>query len=453
MRIIPVFLVALLFFSGCMAKRWVAPLFRAETVKFPEPDPPTTTPKPSPKPVDDSKNGFPGDVRIYNDVHSLESDVLAKLKQASGAPGEDFLQRLSSASLLGTLYLKQDCAFIYNMDKHQFLALPRKLTTAEVLAEVKPKLSVTVENAVKPPKVPELTSAQVWEEAELLLRGADPGAVVMLEVFLAQFPDNIHANQARIRLVMAHLQAGNLAKAKAAIAKSNMADNSAEAVMVRGLLQQLEQAAAEGKSVKGTKIFLPDPTKVKESKKQAAPSDKTVPEEPLDETKPNKPESGEVDECERDKELIKVQPVIPSPAKGEEKAKPEKLAVKPTVKPAAAIAEPELPEALTLVHCHLQYPDFFTTGVFVESSIREPFLTKYMKPGQAGFMLPGTFTPKQSNEIRPHLALLAGYRMSSLPDMNKAGKILDHCRLVSLHVIDLATRKVVFERELDTSQK
>ena len=70
MRIIPVFLVALLFFPGCMAKRWVAPLFRAETVKFPEPDPPTIAAKPTPKPVDDAKNGFPGGVRIYNDVHS-----------------------------------------------------------------------------------------------------------------------------------------------------------------------------------------------------------------------------------------------------------------------------------------------------------------------------------------------------------------------------------------------
>lgn len=445
MRIIPVFLVALLFFPGCMAKRWVAPLFRAETVKFPEPDPPNMAAKPTLKPVDDAKNGLPNGVQIYNDVHSLESDVLAKLTQAPNAQREDFLQRLSSASLFGTLYLKQDCAFIYNMDKHQFLALPRELTPVVKLAEVKPKPSEPTENAVNPPKNPELTPAQVWEGAELLLRGADPSAVVMLEMFLEKFPDSVHANQAQVRLVMAHLQSGHLEKAKAAILKLDTTNDSTEAVMVRGLLQQLEQAEAEGKRVKGTKFFLPDSAKKAGSKNpKEAPSDKTAPQEPTDEKEPAKQES---DECEEDKELKKSPPVIPSPTKNEAN-------VKATVKHVAIVnAKPMLPEALTLVHCHNQHPDFFTTGVFVEATIREPFLAKYMKSGQAGFMLPSTFTPKQSNEIRPNLTLVAGYRMSSLPDMSKTGKILDHCRLVSLHVIDSVTHKVVFEHRMQNSQK
>ena len=66
MRIILVFLLALLFFPGCMAKKWITPLFRAETVKFPEPDPPTTVAKLTPKPVDQAKNGFPRNVQITN---------------------------------------------------------------------------------------------------------------------------------------------------------------------------------------------------------------------------------------------------------------------------------------------------------------------------------------------------------------------------------------------------
>ncbi len=212
--------------------------------------------------------------------------------------------------------------------------------------------------------------------------------------------------------------------------------------MVRGLLTQMEQATAEGKTVKGTKFFLPEAASEKKEPESGRETPAPDAEKPVQEDAPVVPEPGENCEGEKKTAEAAAPTVVPTPTKPEApKAEP--------AKPAKAV----LPTDLMLEECNRQHPAFFRTGVFYEEVFREPFLKKFMRSGQPGFMLPGNYTLNQSTMMRPNLVLVGGYRLASLPDPNVTGGILNHCRLVSLHVVDLSTKNVVFERELKAPAK
>mgnify|MGYP001173203352 FL=1 len=431
MRLIPVLLFVVLLFPGCFAKRVVAPLFQPESVEFPK-DPATgTKPAPSDGKQPAGKVLFQ-DAKIYPDVHTLERDVLARFKN------KDDVERLAEVAQVGTLYVKMDCSFIYNLDQQQLLALPRGFAPREDVAAVAPQDPSTTEE----PDRQALTAKSAWAGIEMLLRNGAPESAMALDVFITKFPDDPNVGKARVRLVMAHLQAGDMAKAKAALAMSDLSDDSAEAVMVRGLLTQMEQATAEGKTVKGTKFFLPEAASEKKEPESGRETPAPDAEKPVQEDAPVVPEPGENCEGEKKPAEAAAPTVVPTPTKPEApKAEP--------AKPAKAV----LPTDLMLEECNRQHPAFFRTGVFYEEVFREPFLKKFMRSGQPGFMLPGNYTLNQSTMMRPNLVLVGGYRLASLPDPNVTGGILNHCRLVSLHVVDLSTKNVVFERELKAPAK
>ena len=362
--------------------------------------------------------------RIYEDVHTLERDVWAAQRQQAEqaalntvAPRGEFEtlaayqarvkagrggNATTAAALSQVLYLARDAEFLYNIDTEQFLVLPARTTAALATAA-----GATV--VVPAPVVADEAAGLILIANTLYNQGGFVVAAEVYSKFQQLHPQHPLADKARLGLALAHFQRGLFAEAAPLLAALAKLENQPDKLLVDTLLAQCNLVLKEGKQVKSVLLngYRMEPSKDAESPApKCSGCDQAVADEP------------------------KV-PAAPAPA---------------ATGMSGVFLPGEMPPAeLTLAHWANADAKFFETGLLSDLKTREEWLKAHLAPGQPGFILTGKVDAKTAELLKPRLRVVAGYRLVSPLQPGETGRVLEHCQVVSLHVMDATSKKIYFE--------